>query len=561
MTGVIYARYSSDNQREESIDGQLRECKVFAEKNDIQIVGTYIDRAFSARTDNRPDFQKMIKDSASKKFDVIIVWKLDRFARDRYDSAHYKALLRKNDVKVVSATEKISDGSAGILMEAVLEGMAEYYSAELSEKVVRGLTENALKCKFNGGCIPLGYTIDSEHHFQINPLTAPAVLDAFKRYADGATMKELADEMNAKGLRSVFGGKISIDSVARMLHNRRYIGEFKYRDIVHPNGIPAIVPQELFDRVQERMVTNKKAPAKHKAEDEYLLTTKLICGKCDCFMVGESGTSKTSTKYRYYKCASVKNHKGCDKKTVRKDWIEDLVIKQIQKVLFDDALIENLADMVMKLQEQENTTLPLLHKQYAEIQRGIDNLLNAIQQGIITASTKQRLEDLEKQKNKLSVQIVKEEMAKPTLTKEQIIFWFHRFRKLNINKLEHRRRLINSFVNAIYLYDDKMIITFNYKNGTKAITFADLEKSGLSSDLTAHALPKRNSHRFGDCFFFVRQNLSEARACRASSPSAAGGRCSEARMAQRSKYGVTPPYFGHRKRGCEATSSPFVYHR
>ena len=489
MNSVIYARYSSDNQREESIEGQLRECKVFAEKNGIQIVGTYIDRAFSARTDNRPDFQKMIKDSASKKFDVIIVWKLDRFARDRYDSAHYKALLRKNGVKVVSATEKISDGSEGILMEAVLEGMAEYYSAELSEKVVRGLTENALKCKFNGGCIPLGYTIDSEHHFQINPLTAPAVLDAFKRYADGATMKELADEMNAKGLRSVFGGKISIDSVARMLHNRRYIGEFKYREIVHPNGIPAIVPQELFDRVQERMVTNKKAPAKHKAEDEYLLTTKLICGKCDCFMVGESGTSKTSTKYRYYKCASVKNHKGCDKKTVRKDWIEDLVIKQIQKVLFDDALIENLADMVMKLQEQENTTLPLLHKQYAEIQRGIDNLLNAIQQGIITASTKQRLEDLEKQKNKLSVQIVKEEMAKPTLTKEQIIFWFHRFRKLNINKLEHRRRLINSFVNAIYLYDDKMIITFNYKNGTKTITFDDLEKSGLSSDLTAHALP------------------------------------------------------------------------
>ena len=149
MTAVIYARYSSDNQREESIEGQLRECKAFAEKNDIQIVGTYIDRAFSARTDNRPDFQKMIKDSASKKFELIIVWKLDRFARDRYDSAHYKAALRKNGVKVISATEKISEGSEGILMEAVLEGMAEYYSAELSEKVVRGLTENAYKCKFN----------------------------------------------------------------------------------------------------------------------------------------------------------------------------------------------------------------------------------------------------------------------------------------------------------------------------------------------------------------------------------------------------------------------------
>lgn len=489
MNGVIYARYSSDNQREESIEGQLRECKAFAEKNDIQIVGTYIDRAFSARTDNRPDFQKMIKDSTGKKFQVIIVWKLDRFARDRYDSAHYKAALRKNGVKVISATEKISDGSEGILMEAILEGMAEYYSADLSEKVIRGLTENALKCKFNGGCIPLGYRIDSEQHFQIDPLTAPAVLDAFKHYADGASMKEIAEELNLKGLHSVFGGKISIDIVTRMLHNRRYIGEFKYRDIVHKNGIPAIIPQELFDRVQERMATNKKAPAKHKAEDEYLLTTKLICGKCGCFMVGESGTSKTSAKYRYYKCASVKKHMGCDKKTVRKEWIEDIVIGEIQKILFDDDLIESLADMVMKLQEQENTTLPLLHKQYADIQRGIDNLLNAIQQGIITPSTKQRLEDLEKQKNDLSVQIVKEEMAKPMLTKRQLIFWFQRFRKCNVSKLEHRRRLIDSFLNSVCLYDDKMLITFNYKDGTKAITLADIEKSELGSDLTARPLP------------------------------------------------------------------------
>ena len=135
----------------------------------------------------------MIKDSASKKFETVIVWKLDRFARDRYDSAHYKSVLRKNGVKVVSATEKISDGSEGILMEAVLEGMAEYYSAELSEKVIRGRTENALKCKFNGGTLPMGYTIDSEHMFQIDPVTAPTVMWAFKAYAEGASMKEVAD--------------------------------------------------------------------------------------------------------------------------------------------------------------------------------------------------------------------------------------------------------------------------------------------------------------------------------------------------------------------------------
>lgn len=490
MTGVIYARYSSDNQREESIEGQLRECKAFAEKNGIQIVDTYIDRALSARTDNRPTFQQMIKDSSKGLFDVIIVWKLDRFARNRYDSAHYKALLRKNGVKVISATELISDSAEGILLESMLEGMAEYYSAELSEKVVRGLTENALKCKYNGGTLPIGYTIDSEQYFQIDPITAPAVLDAFKHYAEGASMQDITDEMNIKGIRTKRGGKISISSVTRMLHNRKYIGEFKYRDIIQPNGIPAIVPQELFERVQERMAANKKAPAKHKAEDEYLLTTKLFCGKCQCFMVGESGTSHQKKKvHRYYKCVSVKNHKGCDKKTVRKEWIENIVVDYIRRIIFDDELIEMLADKVMEMQGAENTTLPLLKKQYAETQRGIDNLLNAIQQGILTASTKQRMEDLEHQKSELSVQIMKEEMARPTLTKDQIVFWFHRFRKLNTNKLEHRRRLIDSFVNAIVLYDDRITFTFNYKDGSKTITFTDLENAGLGSDINALAAP------------------------------------------------------------------------
>ena len=169
MKAVIYARYSSDNQREESIEGQIRECTAFAEKNNITILRHYIDRAFSAKTDNRPEFQNMIKDSGKRLFDMIIVWKLDRFARNRYDSARYKAALKKNGVKVVSATEVISDGAEGIILESVLEGYAEYYSADLSEKVVRGMTENALKCKYNGGTRPIGYLIDDDQCFQTRP--------------------------------------------------------------------------------------------------------------------------------------------------------------------------------------------------------------------------------------------------------------------------------------------------------------------------------------------------------------------------------------------------------
>ena len=268
MKAVIYARYSSDSQREESIEGQLRECAAFAEKNGITVLRHYIDRAYSAKTDNRPEFQSMIKDSGKRLFDIVIVWKLDRFARNRYDSARYKATLKKNGVKVVSATEIISEGAEGIILESVLEGYAEYYSADLSEKVVRGMTDNALKCKFNGGTMPIGYVIDAEQHFRIDPLTAPFVLEAFKRYDGGETISSIMNWLNEQGLTNTRGQKMTFNSVGHILHNRRYIGEFRYRDVIVPDGIPAIVPQDLFDRVQEKLAKNKKAPARHKAEDQ-----------------------------------------------------------------------------------------------------------------------------------------------------------------------------------------------------------------------------------------------------------------------------------------------------
>ena len=491
IRGVIYARYSSDNQRDESIEGQLRENRVYAERKGIEIVGTYIDRAYSARTDKRPEFQRMIKDSVKRKFDVVIVWKLDRFARNRFDSAKYKAALKKNDVKVISATEPISDDPTGILVEGLLEANAEYYSANLAENVNRGMEENALKGVFNGGVVLLGYTLDHEKHFQIDPITAPAVLEMFQMYASGVNMQEIVDTMNAMGIRSGRGNLITVNGVTRMLHNRKYIGEYCFQDVVIPNGVPAIVPQELFDRVQERMASNHKAPAKHKAEDEYLLTTKLFCGQCQRMMVGESGTSRTGQTHRYYKCIGVKKHLGCDKKSVKKDWIEDLVLMYIRKLIFDDELIEKLADCMMEEMGKENATLPLLRRNLAETEKGIENLLNAIQMGIFTPSTKQRLEDLEQQRKDLSLQIAKEEMAQPTLTRDQILFWLYRFRELNPEKIEHRRRLINSFVNAVYLYDDHLVFVGNYKDGTKTISFAELEAAGIGSDLNALSVPNK----------------------------------------------------------------------
>ena len=205
MKAVIYARYSSDSQREESIEGQLRECTEYAERNGITILRSYIDRALSARTADRPEFQNMIKDSEQKLFDVVLIWKLDRFSRDRYDSAHYKRILKKNGVKVVSVKENISDGPEGIILESMLEGYAEYYSAELSEKIQRGQKENALKCKNNGGNTPLGYVVGTDGVLAVDPLTAPLVTEIFTRYDSGESISEITASLNGRGLKTKKG--------------------------------------------------------------------------------------------------------------------------------------------------------------------------------------------------------------------------------------------------------------------------------------------------------------------------------------------------------------------
>lgn len=490
MKGVIYARYSSDNQREESIDGQIRECRAFAERNGIDIVDCYIDRAMSAKIDNRPEFQRMIKDSGSKAFEVVLVWKLDRFARDRYDSAYYKRTLRKNGVKLMSITEAISEEAEGILLEALLEGMAEYYSVKLAEKTLRGMTENALACKVNG-TVPLGYVATEDKHYKVDPMYAPIVIEIYEMYLDGMTMEQIANNLKGRGIYNRKGREISENVISGILKNRRYIGEYRFRDIVTPGGIPAIVPQELFDLVQRKMETNRKAPARHKAEEEYLLSTKLFCGKCQRMMAGESGKRRDISVYRYYKCSGVKRKLGCDKKTVRKEWIEDLVVEQIKQLVHDDETVKTIADIVMDLQGRANTTLPYLQQQLAEINTGIDNLVNAIQMGICNDATRKRMDELEARKAEIEVQIAKEEIAKPKLTRDQVCCYLHHFRTFDTNNFEHRRRFIDTFINRIFLYDDKIVITFNYQNGTKTVTFAELEASGILSELAISGEPKK----------------------------------------------------------------------
>ena len=496
MNAVIYARYSSDNQREESIEGQIRECTAYAERNGITVVRHYIDRALSAKTDNRPDFQQMIRDSNKKLFEIVLVWKFDRFARNRFDSANYKMILKKNNVHLISVMEPIAEGSQGILVETLLEGMAEYYSAELSEKVIRGQTENALKGKCTGGTGTIGYKIDADKFYRIDPLISPLVLEAFQRYDNGEKIVEIMNYLNEKGVRNMLGGKLTCSSMNTMLKNRRYIGELSFRDIVVPDAIPAIVPKDLFDRVQKRMEKNKRAPARGKADEEYLLTTKLFCGKCGALMFGESGTSATGRTYYYYKCATAKKKKGCNKKTVQKEWLENLVVQETMKLIQDDAVIERIVQLVMDFQNQENTAIPLLEKQLREVDRKLDNLMKAIEAGIITPTTRTRLLDLEEQQSKLSAKINTAKAERVEIDRDDLIAGLQLFRTGDIKNKKFLAKLFNTFLIAVYLYDDNRLkIVFSFTGNHNSVEIPlELDNDCPDSEIVSDETEVRMSH-------------------------------------------------------------------
>lgn len=435
MKAVIYTRYSSDNQREESIEGQLRECKSYADKNDIIILDTYIDRALSAKTDNRPEFQRMIKDSAKNLFDAVIVWKLDRFARNRYDSARYKATLKKNGVKVISAMETISDGPEGIILESMLEGYAEYYSAELSQKVIRGMTENALKAKYNGGSMTFGYTIDKDRHFQPDPETAPVVKDIFKRYSGGESAKGILNSLLMQGFKNK-GKRPTYSFITNMLKNRRYLGEYRFKDTVVENAFEPLITKEIFDKCQHRLAANKRKSAHFKEVDNtYLLTGKIFCGHCGSSMSGVSGTSKTGDIHRYYHCRNAKIKKSCKKKCVSKSLLENLVFDCTMQMLNDTSLINQIVDICYEIQNKENSNIPIIQNQLKRVEKELTNVMNAVKQGIITPSTKTVLMELEQEKDGLETKIAQEQIKRPVLSKEQIRCWLSQFRKFNRNNV------------------------------------------------------------------------------------------------------------------------------
>jgi hypothetical protein len=302
-------------------------------------------------------------------------------------------------------------------------------------------------------------------------------------YDGGETMKDIRVKLSRRGVRTMAGNPLTVGAIERMLRNRRYIGEYRQKEVVNCDAIPPIVSHELFDSVQNKLAKNVKSAARFKAKEEmYLLSTKLFCGDCGVFMVGESGTSGTNGKiHRYYKCGNAKRNKGCKRKAIRKGWIENIVIGYIMKSLNVDAIIEDIANAIVAALGEGNIVLPLLEKQLADVERNVENMLNAIQEGIFTPSTKQRLEDLEAKREIIKGDIAREEIIQTRLTKEEITFWLHRFRKLDTTEYEQRQRLVDVFLNAVYVYNDRILLVINGEEGAETLTLSEIQSSDMSS--------------------------------------------------------------------------------
>jgi len=514
--GVIYSRYSSHGQRDESIEGQLRDCYAFAERNGITIIGEYCDRALTGTNDKRPEFQRMIKDSAKGQFQIVVTWKNDRYARSRYDAAIYKHKLKQNGVRILYAKESIPDGPEGIILESVMEGLAEYYSANLSQNIKRGNYDSALKHQTVGVKV-LGYKKAEDGTFEIDEKTAPLVRKVFNDYVNGKSSKQIIDELNVLGYRTSRGNPFNRNSVRQILENEKYIGVYKFKDVYDENGMPAIIDKALFEKAKSILKYKHKSPAAKKVDGGFLLTSKIFCGECGQQMVSDGGTSATGKVYNYYTCLSRKKHL-CKKERVEKEWIENVVIDALAQIIDSDDTVNSLADIFMDWQSKQDTSekVKMLEKELKQTETAIQNTMDVIDSGLVTESLKSHLLELEAQRKAREKALSEALLEQPDIDRDIVVWFLHRFRNGDRKDIAWKITLIDMFLKAVYVYDDRIHLDLNYM-GDKSRNSLDIVKkaatdgvpinSPQSSKLTTSALPKIDLIIFKSIFLCIKDGI------------------------------------------------------
>lgn len=429
---ALYARFSSDNQRTESIDAQIRAMTTYCSQRQIAIVETYVDEAKSATTDRRPSFQQMIADSVSHRFNILLVHKLDRFARSRYDSAVYKRELKKNGVQVYSVLENLDNSPESIMMESVLEGMSEYYSQNLAREVMKGMRETALQCKHTGGKPPLGYDVDPvSRKLVINSQEAEAVRLIFEMYSEGCGYSEILETLHDMDYKTKKGKEFLKNSLYSILTNPKYCGIYVFNrssaksitgtrnthllkaseDIITvEGGVPQIVDEKTFSKVQKRLESNKHIGARSKAKTVYLLAGKVFCKVCGRSMTGNTRYSgRNKEKYVTYRCPS--KHYICNNKEINQEYLDRFVVAMLEVYLFNAAAIQEMARKIEAMSGNRSEMIAEERDRFqaslGEVSEAIANITNVIMSGIVSTALTDKLAELEQEKAQIEDSIQK----------------------------------------------------------------------------------------------------------------------------------------------------------
>ena len=462
LIAVIYARFSCDKQRDESIEDQLRVCLEYARENGITVIGQYCDYALSGRNDHRPHFLKMIEDSKSGAFNTVLLWKMDRFARNRWDSAIYKKELFMNGVKVISATEPIPEGGGGIIMESIYDGIAEMYSVQISQNVKRAARGNALKNKSNGGLTLFGYKVNPKtRRYELDEATAPVAEEIFNRAAAGKSLKSIIQYANSLGF------KFGYCRLRGMLQNERYTGVYIYDGIRNEGGMPAIITKTKFDIIQR--LFNDNSRRQRSAYAKYLFSKRCFCGKCGSTVTGEYAKNSKGSIYYYYNCQRHKTRNGCDAKRLRADIVETAATKVLAELLNNEDLMHYFIDAAITQQNkatQDNVELKIAKGKLADIENRKCNLLAAIEQGIFSSSTAVRLKELENEELILKSTIKKlapgGSMQK--LSSDQFDYFLKQFKSSNIKNEMFVKSLFQELISQVFLFEDHITLIYNLKN-------------------------------------------------------------------------------------------------
>jgi len=493
---IAYYRFSSHSQNEASIDQQRQAAEKYAESKGFKIIKEYADAAISGTTEARPQYQLMLSEVNKLKPAALILWKTDRLGRDRFELLLAKKKIRDAGCKIHYVAEATpDDSSTSNLMEAITESFAEFYSRNLSENIQRGMNYNAENALYNGHKT-LGYMKGEDKKYVIDPDKAPVVQRIFNDYASGKPLTEIANELNQQGVKTVLGRKFTVNGLRSVLHNDAYFGIYRYSDIVIPGGMPVLITQELFDKVQTRFAENKRKGAQRASgldEDNaprYWLTGKLYCGECGNTMQGVSGTSKTGAKHYYYYCSEQRKHR-CKKRPIKKDTIENLVVDTLLDFLDDS---ENLASLAVdaaayyKRNYSDAKYLEGLEAEKKVCERSLANIVRAIEQGIFSETMQARLMELESQKKALSEAIETERVKRELMQDEHSIqSYFDKYLHEDFSNPETRDMILEYFIDKIYLYDDRLVITGWYSDDNREITWEELNKE-LSDEFDSSVL-------------------------------------------------------------------------